>query len=346
MFCPYCGAQLNEGAVFCSGCGKKVGEAAPPAAEPLQPTYEPLQTAPAQSAAGFSTQANTSAPFDEQLRELTAVKPIKRRRISPLAVILPVVGVILIGGIAAYFITLNNGYLYKSGGVKLIHDITHLCVQHHYIDADCENPDICEICGDERGEPLGHDWIDATCAAPKACSVCGKTEGEPLAHSFTEATCTEPKVCSVCGEEEGEPLGHTTGLGVCSRCGEKVTDLQDVFYEIAEISDDGTNYFSIGCGYLSSCTTVLDFYIHSGSAVTYFALAQSKYLEAVEKCGDYEEFAEIKKYLQEMADYIPTEAPSNTTSSVTQFIYDINDTSEAGINFTNAYLDIGNEIQN
>ena len=38
-----------------------------------------------------------------------------------------------------------------------------------------------------------HTWVDATCEAPKTCSVCGVTEGEALEHTYTEG------VCSGCG---------------------------------------------------------------------------------------------------------------------------------------------------
>ena len=51
-----------------------------------------------------------------------------------------------------------------------------------------------------------HEWVDAACEAPKACSLCGITEGEPLEHSWQEATYEAPKTCSVCGASEGEPL--------------------------------------------------------------------------------------------------------------------------------------------
>ena len=51
-----------------------------------------------------------------------------------------------------------------------------------------------------------HEWVDATCEAPKTCSLCGITEGEPLSHSWTEATYESPKTCFSCGATEGDPL--------------------------------------------------------------------------------------------------------------------------------------------
>ena len=72
--------------------------------------------------------------------------------------------------------------------------------------------------------PCEHAWVDATCEAPKTCSVCGATEGEALGHtekeiSAVDATCTEVgwtagTKCSVCGEilvapDEIPALGHS-----------------------------------------------------------------------------------------------------------------------------------------
>lgn len=108
---------------------------------------------------------------------------MKRSKL-PLIIVLIVLGVLIAGGALTYVITLNNGTLYRIGGVQKIYDLTHLCVQHHYIDADCENPDRCEICGSEKGEALGHDWTEATCTTPRTCSVCGKTEGTTAPHDW------------------------------------------------------------------------------------------------------------------------------------------------------------------
>ena len=125
---------------------------------------------------------------------------------------------------------------------------THIICFHHWVDATCEDPRMCTICGKTEGKALGHKWVDATCTAPKTCSVCGKTEtfGEPLGHkiegqscttdgkctrcgevfpatghTWVDATCTTPKTCSTCGATEGDALGHTTDNGVCERCGQE-----------------------------------------------------------------------------------------------------------------------------
>ena len=72
-----------------------------------------------------------------------------------------------------------------------------------------------------------HQWLDATCEAPKTCSLCGETEGDALGHNTNgtvehkDATCTENGVvggtyCDVCneGKEAAEKVieaaGHNT----------------------------------------------------------------------------------------------------------------------------------------
>lgn len=80
--------------------------------------------------------------------------------------------------------------------------------EHEWTDADCENPEICELC-DATGDPaLGHDWIEADCENPQVCEVCDETGEDALGHDWIDATCTEPKTCSRCGETKGDPLDH------------------------------------------------------------------------------------------------------------------------------------------
>ncbi len=67
-----------------------------------------------------------------------------------------------------------------------------------------------------------HEWVDATCETPQTCSLCGETNGEALGHKWVDATCKKAKYCSVCEKIEGEALGHTTEMGACERCGENI----------------------------------------------------------------------------------------------------------------------------
>ena len=52
----------------------------------------------------------------------------------------------------------------------------------------------------------GHIWVEATCETPKTCSVCGKTEGKALGHDWSFATLEKPKTCKNCGATVGEPV--------------------------------------------------------------------------------------------------------------------------------------------
>ncbi len=79
-------------------------------------------------------------------------------------------------------------------------------LSHEWIEADCENPKTCKLCGTTEGEKGGHKWKEATCTDPKTCEICNKTEGTVASHSWENATCTDPKTCSVCGLTEGEAL--------------------------------------------------------------------------------------------------------------------------------------------
>ena len=49
--------------------------------------------------------------------------------------------------------------------------------------------------------PCAHVWVDADCENPETCSVCGETQGAPLGHDFTEANYQEASVCLVCGAD-------------------------------------------------------------------------------------------------------------------------------------------------
>ena len=107
---------------------------------------------------------------------------------------------------------------------------------HIWMDADCENPATCFICGAIDGEALGHDWQEISCEEPKYCPICGMFEGEPLGHKMgdwvtvKEATCTTDgeirTSCARCDYYEKETLlkeGHkyTETAVVEATCEEK-----------------------------------------------------------------------------------------------------------------------------
>lgn len=73
------------------------------------------------------------------------------------------------------------------------------------MDASCEAPRTCTVCGKTEGEALGHTWMDASCENPKICTVCRHTEGEALGHNFEMWTVMEEdmyRVCDYCSYEE------------------------------------------------------------------------------------------------------------------------------------------------
>ena len=114
---------------------------------------------------------------------------------------------------------------------KVLSLIAILCMALVFF-AACDNPQQSTT-----NKPCEHNWVDATCEAPKTCSVCGATEGAALGHNPIEVfgqapTCTEPGqtnfvYCDVCDKNLSEakeiaPLGHTeeTVAGTAATCTE------------------------------------------------------------------------------------------------------------------------------
>lgn len=83
--------------------------------------------------------------------------------------------------------------------------------KHEWVDATCETPKTCSLCGQTEGEVLSHSWADADCESPKTCRLCEKTEGEALGHRWQDATCTNPKSCAFCAATEGDVTAHSYG---------------------------------------------------------------------------------------------------------------------------------------
>ncbi len=78
--------------------------------------------------------------------------------------------------------------------------------KHEWIAANCENAQVCKLCGEVDGAPLGHKWEEADCESPKRCESCNITEGEALGHKWEEASSEAPKTCTVCQKTEGERI--------------------------------------------------------------------------------------------------------------------------------------------
>ena len=52
---------------------------------------------------------------------------------------------------------------------------------------------------------LEHTWVDADCDTPKTCSVCGETEGEALGHDFVNGKCTRCEEADPDYKEPADP---------------------------------------------------------------------------------------------------------------------------------------------
>ena len=79
-------------------------------------------------------------------------------------------------------------------------------------DKDSDDKDVEETIEETTTETLseceanGHTWVDATCEDPKTCSVCGETDGDALGHDLLDANYQQGPICTVCGEEIGDPI--------------------------------------------------------------------------------------------------------------------------------------------
>ena len=51
-----------------------------------------------------------------------------------------------------------------------------------------------------------HEWVEANCQSPETCSLCGKTKGKTVDHVFSEASHQNPPTCFTCGLSNGEKL--------------------------------------------------------------------------------------------------------------------------------------------
>ena len=82
-------------------------------------------------------------------------------------------------------------------------------------------------------------WIEATCQTPKTCKVCGTTEGRVLPHHWEDTSCSNPTPCSMCGTLEGIEFTHQwqeDGSLVCVNCGIDLRPSDERFIEALEKS--------------------------------------------------------------------------------------------------------------
>ena len=98
-----------------------------------------------------------------------------------------------------------------------------------------------------------HKWVEATCETPKTCSVCGKTEGRRLGHDY------EDNVCTRCGEYN-QPLyitdyGHTSSSNYLTVYGSvknftkstyQFVTIKVVFYDSSDNIIDSDYTYAVG----------------------------------------------------------------------------------------------------
>lgn len=167
--CPKCGRTFPNTLRECPGCGySPFVRPEAPKQPPLSPKLEPMpvpelggeplppqESAPAPAPKPSPAAEPVAAVEPDTDDEEEGGTPFYRR-----AVFWIIVGVLILGALAAVFLLPKlRG---ESGG--------SVTCSHIWLDADCENPKTCSICGATEGEPLGHDFHD------NVCSVCGAFE--------------------------------------------------------------------------------------------------------------------------------------------------------------------------
>ena len=131
------------------------------------------------------------------------------------------------------------------------------------------------------------------------CKECGYETGEKGEHDWQDATCTEPKTCSVCKLTEGEALGHTTRFGKCSTCNEYVYDLQQEFDEICSAFIDAQRDIEYAVDYYEDASySYYSSSVYFNWSVKSFNDASRDMRIAINACGNYSEFADIRKNLE------------------------------------------------
>ena len=136
---------------------------------------------------------------------------------------------------------------------------------HTWVDADCDTPKTCSICGATDGKALGHatEEDDGNCLTPIVCPRCnevltsGKTQH--IAHA-DDGDCTTAVTCSGCAHIMTAAKAHTPNEDdgdcttdiTCKDCG-KVTTAG--YKEHTPNADDGDCTTAITCQYCDVVTT-------------------------------------------------------------------------------------------
>ena len=150
-----------------------------------------------------------------------------------------------------------------------------------------------------------HDWSveQATCFAPKICNKCGIVEQERLNHNWLDATCDKPKTCEYCGTTWGNANGHSVGIGTCSICNKKSTELIVNANDIIK-NEDGiiVKITEVGNYLISSYNFSTDKYQRQYViyAVLSFVEINIEIENGITACGNYNEFSACKTQFEEI----------------------------------------------
>ena len=204
----------------------------------------------------------------------------------------------------------------------------------------------CSVCGEETEEEIPkaeHQYQEkiiqaATCAATGTktltCKVCGESHNETIPknndHQYQEkltqaATCaaagTKTLTCKICGQTKTETIpvndDHAVGWGKCPRCGRMSTKLKDTAREIRKYAMRGVQDLNDCMDYMS---LALNNASYASKAVMKF-LTRGMFAAAVEACGNYSEFADVRDCCKQ----IITGLDHNTMPSTIGFYNDYRD---------------------
>ena len=133
----------------------------------------------------------------------------------------------------------------------------HKCDTCGYEMSKCEDSDDadhkCDHCGQD--DVTDHTWVEADCDTPKTCSVCGETEGEALGHTHQSYSYDDDQhwsICGVCGETF-DKAAHTFGDDHKCDCGAQnfwVDCSENIQYSIYKGTVTVTHGLACKAGYL------------------------------------------------------------------------------------------------
>ena len=88
-----------------------------------------------------------------------------------------------------------------SGCTDTIRTETVAATGHSWVDADCDTPKTCSVCGGTEGEALGHNYVDGS------CTVCRGADPDYCAHEYTYDC---DKACNKCFNKTRPDAEHNT----------------------------------------------------------------------------------------------------------------------------------------